>query len=56
MTNAEMNRRLATMTPALIEQVKKAIAIGYGARGISLDYPVTLKQANAVFQLVQGQR
>lgn len=50
MTKAEMNRRLAGMTTNQIEQVKKMIHDGYGAYGISLEFPVTLKQANAVFE------
>ncbi len=56
MTNAEMNRRLAGMTPELVAEAKRMIRVGYGAHGISLESPATLKQANAVFQLVEQER
>jgi hypothetical protein len=54
MTNAEMNRRLATMTPELIETVKRMVEQGYGETGIVNNSMATRKQANAVFKLVQG--
>jgi hypothetical protein len=47
---AEMNARLATMTPAQIAKVRTMIVQGYGAHGISQNYDVTVKQANAVFE------
>lgn len=54
MTTAEMNRRLNEMPVALIDDVKKMISQGYGAQGIKNSTVATLKQVNAVFQLVQG--
>lgn len=54
MTTKEMNRRLATIPPDILARVQRMIRDGYGARGITLEAPVTLKQANAVFQLVQS--
>ncbi len=56
MKTAEMNRRLGKMSPELIERVRKMIADGYGAHGITLEAPVSLKQANAVFELVRQER
>lgn len=53
MTTAEMKRRLAAMSPELIAQVRTMIAGGYGAHGITLESKATLKQANAVFELVR---
>lgn len=53
MTTAEMKRRLAAMSPELIAQVRKMIADGYGAHGITLESRASLKQANAVFELVR---
>jgi hypothetical protein len=53
MTNAEMNRRLATMTQEQIDDVKRMIAEGFGAAGIAGSSRGTyFKQVNAVFQLV----
>lgn len=51
MTRAEMNRRLATMTEEQIYDVLAMIRHGYGAHGISNNYPVTVAQANACFEL-----
>jgi len=53
MTKAEMNRRLATMSPQQIQAVKKMIGEGFGALGITQNYSVTMKQVNAVFELVR---
>lgn len=53
MTTAEMNRRLSKMPPELVAQVRKMIADGYGAHGITLESRATLKQANAVFELIR---
>ena len=55
MTNAEMNRRLATIPADVQARVEQMIHDGYGGHGITLEAPVTLKQANAMFQKVQGQ-
>jgi hypothetical protein len=41
------------MPPELVEQVRKMIAAGFGAHGITLESRATLKQANAVFELVR---
>ena len=51
MTREEMNRRLATLSEADIAKIRDMISQGYGARGISLETPFTVKQVNAVFQL-----
>lgn len=56
MTRAEMNRRLATMSPELVAQIRRMIAEGYGAAGIALNSPASLKQANAVFTLESFER
>lgn len=50
MTNAEMNRRLATMSEDLVVQVRRMVRQGYGAHSITLETPANLKQVNAVFQ------
>jgi hypothetical protein len=50
MTTAEMNRRLAGVSPEVRAQVEQMIREGYGAAGISQNAPVTLKQANAIFR------
>lgn len=55
MRKSEMEKRLAGMSPELIAQVRKMIAAGYGAHGITLESPATLKQANAVFALVHSE-
>jgi len=52
MTKAEMNRRLQRMDPKVIEQVRDMIRLGWGAFGISLETPATIKEVNAVFALV----
>jgi hypothetical protein len=49
MTKAEMNRRLATLTAKQLADLLVMIEQGFGARGIVLERPVTLKQVNAVF-------
>lgn len=49
MTRSEINRRLADLTDKQISDVLDMIRQGYGARGISLEYPITYKQAEAVF-------
>lgn len=54
MTKNEMNRRIAEMLPALVEQVQAMIRLGYGAHGITLETTATLKQVNAVFALATG--
>jgi hypothetical protein len=54
MNKIEMNRRLATLDEKVIEQVREMIRLGYGARGISLEAPASIKQINAVFALAQG--
>lgn len=54
MTRNEMNRRIAQMTPRLVAEVKEMVAQGYGATGIVNNSMATLKQANAIFQQVQG--
>ncbi len=51
MTKAEMNRRLATLTGQQIRDILRMIREGYGGHGISLEYPATVKQINAVFAL-----
>ncbi|HKD76081.1 MAG TPA: hypothetical protein VKB76_11330 [Ktedonobacterales bacterium] len=53
MTKAEMNRRLATMSPELLAKVERMVRDGYGAHGITLESDATLKQANAVFEMVE---
>lgn len=50
MTKAEMNRRLDEMSPVAIRDIHTMIDHGYGAHGISLEYPATIKQINAVFE------
>jgi hypothetical protein len=54
MTNAEMNRRLATLSPAAIDRVELLIKQGYGAEGIKHETGLKVSQINAVFQKVQG--
>jgi hypothetical protein len=51
MTDAEMKRRLAELSEEAIADIRYMIEQGYGGRGISLEYPATLKQVNAVFEL-----
>lgn len=51
MTEAEMKRRLATLSGEAIADIRHMIGQGFGGRGISLEYPATLKQVNAVFEL-----
>lgn len=51
MTYAEMNRRLAPLSDKMIKDVFAMIREGYGARGISQNYPVSYKQAEACFAL-----
>jgi hypothetical protein len=50
MTNAEMTRRLQDVPAAVQSEVFVMIRAGYGAAGIAQNAPVTLKQANALFQ------
>ena len=54
MTKTEMNKRLAGISPTVVEQVRDMIRLGYGAFGITLECPVTIKEVNAVFVLAQG--
>lgn len=54
MSRAEMNRRLATIDPELFDRVERMVHQGYGAHGITLETPASMKQVNAVFQKVQG--
>jgi hypothetical protein len=56
MTKIEMNRRLATMSPATIEQISYLVRDGWGAHSIFSGgvSGVTIKQINAVFALVQN--
>ena len=54
MTKAEMNRRLATLTQAQRDDITKMIRQGYGAHGITLEYPASMKQVNAVFASIYG--
>lgn len=54
MTKTEMNRRLAGLSPKVIEQVRDMIRLGYDAHGIALEAPATIKQVNAIFVLAQG--
>ena len=54
MTKAEMNRRLKGMDSKIIEQVRDMIRLGYGAFGITLETPTTIKEVNAVFALARG--
>ena len=54
MTNAEMYRRLATLSIGDIGDIALMIRQGYGAQGIKNETTFTLKQINAVFQKVQG--
>jgi hypothetical protein len=42
---------LATLDVADIKKIDLMIAAGYGAQGIRLETPYTLKQINAVFKL-----
>ncbi|CAB4122490.1 hypothetical protein UFOVP36_54 [uncultured Caudovirales phage] len=56
MTKAEMNRRLATMTPEAIEQISDLVREGWGGHGIFVGgnpHRSTMKQINAVFALRQ---
>lgn len=54
MTKIEMNRRLATMTPKAIEEIRDMVRLGYGAHGIKREHTATIKQINAVFALATG--
>lgn len=49
MRKSVVQKRMAEMSPELIAQVRRMIREGYGAHGISLNSPATVKQANAVF-------
>jgi hypothetical protein len=56
MTNAEMNRRLATMSSDAIAQISVLVLEGWGQSGITNGgnpHKATIKQINAVFQMVQ---
>jgi hypothetical protein len=53
---AVINARLGEMSPELKDQVRRMIAEGYGALGISQNSPATLKQANAMFAQVALER
>lgn len=54
MTKAEMDKRLSTMTPDLIERIRDMIRLGYGNIGIFHETPAKIAQINAVFALAQG--
>lgn len=54
MTNKEMTKRIETIPASTFANVVRMIKEGYGAHGISLESTATLKQINAVFQMVQG--
>jgi hypothetical protein len=57
MTTVEMNRRLATMTSEAIAQISDLVREGWGQSGITNGgnpYGASVKQINAVFQLVQA--
>lgn len=50
MTKPEMNRRLATIPADLLKSGFKMVLDGYGARGMTLESNLTLKQANALHE------
>lgn len=52
MTTAEMNRRLATMTPAQLRLAYDMVRQGYGSRGVAAESSVTVKQANAMAEWI----
>lgn len=54
MTRQEMTRRLETLTQEQRADITKMIRQGYGAHGITLEYPATMKQVNAVFASMEG--
>lgn len=53
MTTKEIQKRIATMTDRQFANVLALVKQGYGAHSISLESTATLKQINAVFQLVE---
>jgi hypothetical protein len=57
MTTSEMNRRLATLSSKAIAQISDLVREGWGQSGITNGgnpYGASVKQINAVFELVQG--
>ena len=52
MTNAEMNRRIATIPSHRWYEATHLVKEGWGASSIVIETGLTLKQVNAVFQKV----
>lgn len=53
MTKPELQRRMNTCDPNNFLRAVRMVRAGYGARGITLECPVTLKEANAAFEWVR---
>lgn len=47
----ELCRRIETLSSEQIVDIKRMLREGYSARGITLEYPATLKQVNAVVEM-----
>lgn len=52
MTKNELSRRVASAKPEHFNRAVRMVCEGYGAHGITLECPVSLKVANAAFEWV----